>query len=197
MSLETVTLHDKPLETNDQDTEPRARERSDRFASTKVSLAKALGVSRVTVDDWQKQEGFPKPASNGRWNIDEVRGWVSALGKRGGTAAAAGGSTLAEEKILLTRAQRIHSESKTKILNRTYVPYAAAKQVGARLGAEIRSVLASLEFQSAKWVGLTNAEATTNLQELADELISKLRTLDVGLEEISRPDVKEAMSETE
>lgn len=182
---------------DDLDTEPRTRGSSARFATSKSALARALGVVRETVDVWRQQEGFPKATEDGRWNVDEVRGWVAALGKRGGTAAGAGGSTLAEEKILLTRAQRIHSESKTKILNRTYVPYAAAKQVGARLGAEIRSVLASLEFQSAKWVGLTNAEATTNLQELADELISKLRNLDVGLEEISRPDVKEAMSETE
>lgn len=56
------------------------------WARTKVELANALGVSRMSLDRWikLKRNGPPKPESDGRWNIPEWKRWMKETGRGGG-----------------------------------------------------------------------------------------------------------------
>jgi predicted DNA-binding transcriptional regulator AlpA len=46
-----------------------------RFAKNQTELAIAIGVDRKTIQRWKKDESFPKPKTDGRWDIAEVRAW--------------------------------------------------------------------------------------------------------------------------
>lgn len=47
-----------------------------KFAKTIVELSEILGVSRKTIDRWRKLKGFPKPCSDGRYNVAKWRDFV-------------------------------------------------------------------------------------------------------------------------
>ena len=46
------------------------------YAKTLVELAAVLGVTRRTLNAWQKMEGSPKPISNGLWPVADWREFV-------------------------------------------------------------------------------------------------------------------------
>lgn len=46
-----------------------------RFAKNQTELADLLGVDRKTIQRWRKEENFPKPQADGRWDILLVRDW--------------------------------------------------------------------------------------------------------------------------
>lgn len=48
---------------------------SQRFAKTQVELADILNVDRKTIQRWRKQDGFPEPKADGRWDVVAVREW--------------------------------------------------------------------------------------------------------------------------
>ena len=47
-----------------------------KFAKTIVELSEILDVSRKTIDRWRKLKGFPKPCSDGRYNVAKWRDFV-------------------------------------------------------------------------------------------------------------------------
>src|SRR5690606_10424110 len=56
------------------------------WAKTKVELANALGISRMTLDRWLKlkRNRPPRPAADGRWNVVEWKRWMKETGRGGG-----------------------------------------------------------------------------------------------------------------
>ncbi len=51
--------------------------RPPRFASSMVELARALGVSRKTIQRRRESKDSPAPRSDGRWDIAEWRGYLA------------------------------------------------------------------------------------------------------------------------
>lgn len=41
------------------------------YAKNKSDLSRLLGITRATLDAWIKEDESPKPASNGRWRLNE------------------------------------------------------------------------------------------------------------------------------
>ena len=49
-----------------------------RFAKNQVELAKIFKIDRKTIQRWRKEPGFPKPLSNGKWDVHAIRAWIKA-----------------------------------------------------------------------------------------------------------------------
>jgi hypothetical protein len=55
------------------------------YAKNLVELASLLGITRRTLNSWQKMEGAPKPLSNGMWSVADWREFVRVRGLKGTT----------------------------------------------------------------------------------------------------------------
>jgi len=53
------------------------------YAKTLVELASLLGVTRRTLNGWQKMDGAPKALSNGMWAVADWREFVRVRGLKG------------------------------------------------------------------------------------------------------------------
>ena len=49
-----------------------------RFAKNQTELAKVFKIDRKTIQRWRKEPGFPKPISNGKWDVHATRTWIKA-----------------------------------------------------------------------------------------------------------------------
>jgi phage terminase Nu1 subunit (DNA packaging protein) len=53
-----------------------------RFARNQVELASLLKIERKTIQRWRKEPLFPRPQSDGKWDVHAVVDWAKARGKR-------------------------------------------------------------------------------------------------------------------
>tara|TARA_R100001510_G_C7655916_1_gene215459 strand:+ start:2415 stop:3149 length:735 start_codon:yes stop_codon:yes gene_type:complete len=53
-----------------------------RWAKNQTALADVLKVERKTIQRWRKEPNFPRPQSNGKWDVHAVRDWCKARGKK-------------------------------------------------------------------------------------------------------------------
>src|SRR6476620_4520244 len=70
-----------------------------KWAMSAVELSREVGVRREYITRWkQAHPDFPKPRSDGRWLIAEVREWIEANGK-----GAAGSEELSQKEAIEVR----------------------------------------------------------------------------------------------
>lgn len=53
-----------------------------RWAKNQSDLGNILKVERKTIQRWRKEPNFPKPQTNGKWDVHAVRDWCKARGKK-------------------------------------------------------------------------------------------------------------------
>lgn len=120
------------------------------WAETKVELANALGVSRMTIDRWVKlkRNGPPKAEANGRWSINEWKRWMKQTGRGGGLD----GDALDDElprlnaKRLLLINERLeldNAERRGELISREEVVKEAA-DIATRLRGDLYGQAASI-----------------------------------------------------
>lgn len=54
----------------------KKKESLPKFAKNQVELAKCFQVDRKTIQRWRKEEGFPPPVSNGKWDVEATHVWI-------------------------------------------------------------------------------------------------------------------------
>lgn len=52
-----------------------------RWAKNQTELASHLKIERKSIQRWRKEPNFPKPASDGRWDVHAVFDWCKSRGK--------------------------------------------------------------------------------------------------------------------
>ena len=76
---------------------------SETWVKTKLQLAKHLGVSRTTLDNYSVLPGFPKKRADGCWPLEAIRAFTS---KRLGRDAEARSLKLARLRLQVERSDR-------------------------------------------------------------------------------------------
>ena len=76
---------------------------SETWVKTKLQLAKHLGVSRTTLDNYSVLPGFPKKRADGCWPLEAIRAFTS---KRLGRDAEARSLKLAQLRLQVERSDR-------------------------------------------------------------------------------------------
>jgi hypothetical protein len=147
------------------------------WAHSQVELAEALGVDRKTVQRWLKEPGVPETRSDGRYNVVEWREWGAKNGKK---VEALPSQTVLKAKQLMLQNDKL--ERQLRILDREYVPVAEVEELGGRLGAAVRKVVATLHLMAPALVGCELEEIDQILRDKEGELIGQLHLLEVGVD---------------
>ncbi len=97
------------------------------YARNMVELAEQLGITRRTLNNWQKQKDAPKPLSNGLHDVNAWREFAQAKGlKTGsetGTTNGSCGNSLETWKLRHAELDARKKEIELAILLRDYIPW--------------------------------------------------------------------------
>ena len=148
-----------------------------KYAKNQVQLADAVGVARETIYGWRKLPGFPKSASNGRWDILATKEWMVRNGKEGRSGEDLPSKQEAQiEQILL---QNRKLEIQIGVLQGNYYDRDEIAREVARMINNLRRVLYGLPSTLAPQViGATIAEAEGLLKDGVDEAFKELHESD-------------------
>ncbi len=146
-----------------------------KFVKNKNALAEALGCTRQHLNRTLKKfkDDAPKPRSDGRWCVAEVREFMvqhQALEGEEDLDAV----KLKARQILL---QNEKLEFQIKVLQGQYSSNEDIEKWGAELGLEIRKAVTSIHLIAASLAGLPIAEIESRLKEMEDEILSRLHLL--------------------
>jgi DNA-binding XRE family transcriptional regulator len=145
--------------------------KAEKFAKNQTELGKILGVDRKTIQRWRKEKGFPKPATNGRYNIKDARAWVKAHQKKDLDDE----PDLHDLKVrqLKLQCEKLEFEIKTKRGD-----YSLNEEIANWVGemvTESKTALLAIPSKLAPIViGLDAAEAEERIKEAIDEALSAL-----------------------
>lgn len=143
-------------------------------SETKSKLAKAVGVSRPTLNRYLKQSGAPKRGPDG-WNVEQVRRFILEH-TRSGAVAASVDSDIAS----LRKWQVYESARKTKIFNdraaKLTMPVVEAERIQAEQAAVAQKELNTIPQRLAPdLAGRTVVEIERLLKRAIGDAIGSLR----------------------
>lgn len=142
------------------------------YAKTKVELADLLGVTRRTLNAWQKLEGAPAPLSNGMWSVAEWREFVRLRGLKGAKINV-NEDALKARKLLAEVEER---ELRIAIKKSEYVPLHKVREEWIGLVAQATSVLRA-KFENELPPVLSGLDATGIQRECRKAIDEVLRCL--------------------
>ncbi len=126
------------------------------YAKTLVELAAVLGVTRRTLNTWQKLEGSPKPLSNGLWPVADWREFVRLRGLKAGKVPAGNEEALKARKLLAEVEER---ELRIAVKKGEYVPLTKVREEWIGLVAQATSILRA-KFENELPPVLSGLDAT-------------------------------------
>lgn len=143
------------------------------YAKTKVELADLLGVTRRTLNSWQKLAGAPAPLSNGMWSVAEWREFVRLRGLKGATKAGVNEEAMKARKLLAEVEER---ELRIAIKKGEYVPLHKVREEWIGLVAQATAILRA-KFENELPPVLSGLDATGIQRECRKAIDEVLRCL--------------------
>ena len=143
------------------------------YAKTLVELAAVLGVTRRTLNAWQKMEGSPKPISNGLWPVADWREFVRVRGLKAGKTLVGNEEALKARKLLAEVEER---ELRIAVKKGEYVPLTKVREQWIGLVAQATSVLRA-KFENELPPILSGLDATGIQRECRQAIDEVLRCL--------------------
>ena len=146
------------------------------YAKTLVELAAVLGVTRRTLNTWQKMEGSPKPLSNGLWPVADWREFVRMRGLKAGKAPVGNEEALKARKLLAEVEER---ELRIAVKKGEYVALTKVREEWIGLVAQATSILRA-KFESELPPVLSGLDATGIQKECRRAIDEVLQVLHQG-----------------
>jgi hypothetical protein len=143
------------------------------YAKTLVELAAVLGVTRRTLNAWQKMEGSPKPLSNGYWPVADWREFVRVRGLKVGKTPVGNEEALKARKLLAEVEER---ELRIAVKKGEYVPIHQVRTEWIGLVAQATSILRA-KFENELPPILSGLDATGIQRECRKAIDEVLRCL--------------------
>lgn len=126
------------------------------YAKTLVELAAVLGVSRRTLNNWQKMEGAPKALSNGLWPVADWREFVRMRGLNAGRIPVGNEEALKARKLLAEVEER---ELRIAVKKGEYVALTKVREEWIGLVAQATAILRA-KFENELPPVLSGLDAT-------------------------------------
>jgi hypothetical protein len=143
------------------------------YAKNLVELATILGVTRRTLNNWQKIEGAPKALSNGMWPVADWREFIRLRGLKSGRAATNNEEALKARKLLAEVEER---ELRIQIKKGDYVRLDQVRLEWTGLVAQATAILRA-KFESELPPVLSGLDATgiqAECRKAIDEVLREL-----------------------
>ncbi len=140
-----------------------------------TELAKILGCSRPTLNQWRKMEGSPQPNSDSTWEVDNWRAFMkdNDLSGRKTAPEGPGADELKARKLLVEIELK---EEKLAVERQQNIPVEMVREFYGTKCAEVTSLLQNKlcgELPQAV-AGLDVIEIKERCQEVVDEIIEAL-----------------------
>ena len=146
------------------------------YAKTLVELAAVLGVTRRTLNTWQKMDGAPKALSNGLWPVADWREFVRLNGLKAGKAPVGNEEALKARKLLAEVEER---ELRIAVKKGEYVALTKVREEWIGLVAQATSIL-RVKFESELPPVLSGLDATGIQKECRRAIDEVLQVLHQG-----------------
>lgn len=146
------------------------------YAKTLVELAAVLGVTRRTLNTWQKMDGAPKALSNGLWPVADWREFVRLNGLKAGKAPVGNEEALKARKLLAEVEER---ELRIAVKKGEYVALTKVREEWIGLVAQATSILRA-KFESELPPVLSGLDATGIQKECRRAIDEVLQVLHQG-----------------
>ena len=146
------------------------------YAKTLVELAAVLGVTRRTLNTWQKMDGAPKALSNGLWPVADWREFVRLNGLKAGKTPVGNEEALKARKLLAEVEER---ELRIAVKKGEYVALIKVREEWIGLVAQATSILRA-KFESELPPVLSGLDATGIQKECRRAIDEVLQVLHQG-----------------
>lgn len=143
------------------------------YAKNLVELAAILGVTRRTLNNWQKLDGSPKALSNGMWPVADWREFIRVRGLKAGKMPAHNEDALKARKLLAEVEER---ELRIQIKKGEYVRLDHVRSEWVGLAAQATAILRS-KFENELPPILSGLDATGIQAECRKAIDEVLRVL--------------------
>ena len=143
------------------------------YAKTLVELAAVLGVTRRTLNAWQKMDGSPKALSNGLWPVADWREFVRVRELKTGKTATGNEEALKACKLLAEVEER---ELRIAVKKGEYVPIHQVRTEWIGLVAQATSILRA-KFENELPPILSGLDAAGIQRECRQAIDEVLRSL--------------------
>lgn len=144
------------------------------YAKNLVELASLLGVTRRTLNSWQKLDGAPKAASNGMWSVADWREFVRVRGFKGTTKPAPHNEEALKARKLLAEVEE--REIKVAIRKGDYIRVVDVRSEWIGLVAQATAILRA-KFENELPPVLSGLDATGIQAECRKAIDEVLRAL--------------------
>jgi phage terminase Nu1 subunit (DNA packaging protein) len=142
-----------------------------RYVKNQTELASIFKVDRKTVQRWRKEPGFPKPISNGKWDVHATRVWVKANQRSDPEEE----EDLHDLKIRQLKLICEKLEHELQVKRGDYTLNSEVKRQVSAMVHESKTVLLSIPAKIAPIVaGLEPAECEIRVREAIDEALVHL-----------------------
>jgi hypothetical protein len=149
----------------------KKKETLPKFAKNQVELAKCFQVDRKTIQRWRKEEGFPPPVSNGKWDVEATHAWI----KENHKIDVHDEDDLHELKIRQLRLICEKLEHELKVKREDYTLNEEVQRWVSQMVHEAKVVLLGIPAKLAPAVaGLEPAEAEARIKEEIDIALNQL-----------------------
>ena len=144
-----------------------------KYAKNQTELAENLGVDRKTIQRWRKEEGFPNPEADRRWDVLAVRNWREST--RSSNSANAEDMSKAEGEARRVWLQVEKLEHEIEVSKGSFISIEEAKAEINRMCGVARSILLQIPDSIAPLViGLTAVEAQEKLRKEIDHALNQI-----------------------
>lgn len=151
-----------------------------RYAKNQTELAELLGVDRKTIQRWRKEENFPKPMADGRYDIVAVRDWRERTRSSSTTNAEDLSKAEGEARRVWLQVEKLEHE--IEVSKGEYISIEQAQADVAQMCSRARSILLAIPDTLAPLViGKTPSQAQILIRKEIDNALNQISSDEVGV----------------
>lgn len=152
-----------------------------RYAKNQTELAEFLGVDRKTIQRWRKEETFPPPMADGRFDVIAVRDWRERSRNSGTTTAEDQSKAEGEARRVWLQVEKLEYE--IEVTKGEYISIQQAQADVAQMCSRARSILLAIPDTLAPLViGKTASQAQQLIRKEIDNALAQISSDQVGIQ---------------
>jgi len=146
-----------------------------RYAKNQTELANNLGVDRKTIQRWRKENNFPQPMPDGRWDILAVRNWRENTRNSSNVSDEDMSKAEGEARRVWLQVEKLEHE--IEVSKGNYITIDEAKAEVSKMASIARGILLAIpETLAPIIIGLNAVEAQEKLRKEIDHALEQIAT---------------------
>jgi len=152
-----------------------------RYAKNQSELAEFLGVDRKTIQRWRKEENFPQPMADGRYDVIAVRDWRERSRSSNSTSEEDLSKAEGEARRVWLQVEKLEHE--IEVSKGQFITIEQAQSDIGQMCARARTILLAIPDTLAPLViGKTATQAQQLIRNEIDNALAQISADQVGIQ---------------